>query len=86
MRFFSCSICREKDERIADLKQQVANLMQLVSPQNANDPNRVPALNFEANAVLNGQQHIIEIDAEDVPADDADSVLAERDRLLSANF
>jgi hypothetical protein len=56
---FKCRVCSEKDTRILDLKEQIAYLKsQLNSP---NDPEHPPQISLEADGVLSGQQHIIDI-------------------------
>jgi hypothetical protein len=82
---FKCKVCAEKDLRIQDLKSQIASLQRLVTP--VNDPNRVPAVHMEADGILSGQQHIIELPADMAPLPDAEpDELSERDRILSANY
>lgn len=81
---FKCKVCAEKDQRISDLKAQITHLQQLVTPTNS--PDKIPALSLESDAILSGQQHVIRIDEAEVPKDEADAVIAERDRILSANY
>jgi hypothetical protein len=81
---FKCKVCAEKDQRIADLKAHITQLSSLVTPNNA--PDEVPMRALEADAILSGQQHVIEIDDQEVPEDNTDLVITERDRILSANY
>lgn len=81
---FTCKVCQSKNERIADLKEQIATLTRLVTP--TNDPQTLPILNLEADAILTGHQHTIEAEIAEMPKDDTDSVLSERDRLLSGAY
>jgi hypothetical protein len=80
MRFFSCSVCKEKDARISDLKDQIRLLSSLSIPDNA-----TPSLtHLEADAVLSATQHQIVLDDEDFGPSAAER--AERDRLLSGTY
>jgi hypothetical protein len=81
---FKCKVCASKDERIADLKAQIALLTRLVVP--SNDPEATPILNLEADAILTGHQHMISATDEEMPKDETDAVIAERDRLLSGAY
>lgn len=80
---FKCKVCAEKDRRIQDLKSQIETLKQLVVP--ANDPNQVPIVHLEADGILSAQQHTVQVE-EDFPETQNTEELAERDRLLSANY
>jgi hypothetical protein len=81
---FKCKTCLAKDEHIASLKAQIALLSQLTVPNNS--PQALPILNLEADAVLTGHQHTIPADHTEMPIDDTDIVLSERDRLLSGSY
>jgi hypothetical protein len=81
---FKCKVCAEKDQRIADLKAHITQLSQLVTPSNSSD--EIPIRSLEADAILSGQQHVIHVDEAEVPKDETDAVIAERDRILSATY
>lgn len=82
---FKCKVCAEKDQRISDLKEQIAHLRQQIALP-SNDPETVPALALEADAIMSGHQHVIEIKDTELPEDDSDAEQLERDRILSANY
>lgn len=81
---FSCRTCREKDARIADLKEQIAMLRRLALPDN--NPHNPTAHALEADAILSGQQHVIEIDESELPDTEMDAITHERDRILSGTY
>lgn len=80
---FNCKRCKEKDLRILDLKEQMSFLRGMVSPPH--DPNKIPTSALEADAVLNGHQHIIHVEAEP-EEDEEDTVIRERDRVLAGTY
>lgn len=68
-----CAVCAEKERTIQFLK----GLVQA--------PNTGPTLEqFEADAVLSGQQHIIDITPD--KAEQLHEEISERDRVLSGTF
>lgn len=81
---FKCKACLARDAHIESLQKQVALLAQLVVP--ANDSSSTPLINIEADAILSGHQHTIPATDEEVPRDEVDAVLAERDRILSGAY
>lgn len=58
MSIFSCKTCVEKDKRIADLKDQVTHLRQLVSPPVT--PAQVEVVQREVDSILSGEPVLIE--------------------------
>jgi hypothetical protein len=83
---FKCKACGAKDEHIATLKSQVADLQKLVfAPQAA-----LPSLaNTEMNAVLDGQVHAIELDESNMSEaqlKELDDTLREASNILSGNY
>jgi hypothetical protein len=86
MQLFTCRVCREKDARISDLKEQIESLKQQVLSPNARS---APALTFEADGVLSGQQHVIDL-SKDTPADENvahyPDEQSERDRLFAGTY
>lgn len=84
---FRCKVCAEKDNRIRDLKDQVAHLRGLVFPNNS--PESTPDLILEADGVLSGQQHVFTIpetvaDAAELRRVEEEE--SERDRVLAGNY
>lgn len=49
---FSCKVCKEKDNRIADLKEQIARLNKTLSDMT--NPTYPRAVDAEADLLLNG--------------------------------
>lgn len=82
--FWACKACQEKDARIADLKEQVAFLRELARrPETSNKS--IPQVTFEADAVLSGQQAVIEI-KEGETGISINEIESERDRLLAGTY
>lgn len=91
MKLFTCHVCAEKERRIADLFKLIEHYKALATPNN--NPFRLPAIQMEADAVLSGQQHIIDLRApsaadqeianQEAQADDEQS---EASRLLSGSY
>lgn len=79
MKLFRCSVCAEKDARIADLKAHIAQLQAQIFPQQQGEP-RIREL--EMDGVLSGQQHIIEIPE----SAETQAELSERDRLFAGTY
>jgi len=79
---FSCKTCPQKDERIADLKDQISFLRSQVQPSG----DQMTLGQLEADAILSGQQHIIEIRDDGSLVQSADDENSERDRILSGNY
>jgi hypothetical protein len=78
---FSCKSCQQRDRLIAAQEAQIAFLRSLISTPSSQE---VSVTALEADAVLSGNQNVIEIDADDsVLMDEADS---ERSRLLSGTY
>lgn len=80
---FRCKACPIHEQRIADLKEQIATLKQLVIPASSDV---TPIRSLEADAILSGQQHIIEIGESELPKDDTDAEILERDRLFAGTY
>lgn len=87
---FKCKLCSEKDRRIDDLKAHIASLEALTIPKN--DPFKLPIIQYEADAILSGQQHqtdVSESSATDLiimDTPEAEEIRSERDRLLSGTY
>ncbi len=82
--FWACKCCKEKDGRIDDLREQVSFLRDLARrPETSNKT--IPSVTFEADAVLSGQQNIVELNEGEsgIAINDDD---LERDRLLSGTY
>jgi len=83
---FRCRVCAEKDQRISDLKEQVAFLKsQLVV---SNDPEHAPIGQYEADGILSAQQHVIEVPTPEQFSEDrqAEAERSERERLLAGTY
>lgn len=82
--FWACKTCKEKDARIADLKEQVAFLRELARRPEASNKS-IPQVTFEADAVLSGQQSVTEIQ-EGETGISINEIESERDRLLAGTY
>lgn len=85
---FRCKVCAEKDARIEDLKREILFLRtQIYTP---NDPHLTPTGQLEADGILSGQQHVLNVPMDaDLRADElkyAEEIRSERDRLLSGTY
>jgi hypothetical protein len=80
--FGKCKVCAVHELRIADLKAQMEMLKGLVLPTNTG--NKPSAHQLEADGILSGQQHVIEVHEEE--AKETFDELVERDRLLSGTY
>lgn len=81
---FKCKSCLARDAHIESLQKQIALLTQLAVP--SNDPHNPPLLNIEADAILSGHQHPIAAQEAEMPSDEVDAEIAERDRILSGAY
>lgn len=86
---FHCKVCQEKDSRIQDLKEQIAYLRTLTASPSISD--QVTASYLEADGIMSGQQHILEVPSASERAEQGEERTAEdeqreRDRLLAANY
>lgn len=77
---WNCKACQQRDRHIAALEAQVAFLKDMVAP-----PASTPLIALEADAVLSGNQEVIEI-PDAVELSQAEEEASERARILSANF
>ena len=77
-----CQICAEKDRRIQDLKCQIEMLASMVLPKT--DPLKIPLLQVEADAVLEGNEEALARRQQEIDVQDA--VESERAALLSGTY
>ncbi len=77
-----CTVCAEKDLRIADLKAQIDMLHKMVSPPV--DPIKIPILQIEADAVLEGNEEALARRQAEIA--EQESVESERAKLLSGTY
>lgn len=79
---FRCKACSEKDNRIQDLKSEIEYLRSLVIPTNT------PTISeLEADAVLSGRHHVINVDSEEVQEEPSkQEVASEAIRILTGNY
>lgn len=81
---FTCSVCREKDARIADLKEVIANQKQQLNP-----PPRVNTYELEENYLLQGaNDEQVEPVSEEISKQKAEQLRAieeERERMLTGS-
>ena len=78
---FDCKICKEKDARISDLKLQIGDLRSIALPKalKSEDDHQV-----ESNAILNGQDDIIEVS--ESMAKELSEIESEAHRLLTGTY
>lgn len=80
MTFFSCSVCKEKDMRIAELKEQVAYFKSVLNP-----PPRVNKFELQEDVLLDGAvKEEISVD-EHAEALEAEQLRREADLIFSGN-
>lgn len=80
---FSCKVCREKDLRIQELKDQISYFKNLLNP-----PPRINKYELEADTIMNGAGNETEqldpIDAE-AEALENERIQREEDMIFSGN-
>jgi len=91
---FNTDLCNLKDaalaqqarfyeSRIIDLQAQIEDLRKLVFPENTH-PKAIPLVQVESNAILSGEDEMIQVDAQQ--EDEYDRVIAEREAILSGEY
>ncbi len=83
---FNCKVCVEKTNRIADLHKQIEFLKSFQGPPTPG----AYARDLEADAILSGQNDIIEISghniADETTLSEAEDLSSERDRILTGTY
>lgn len=83
MSWFTCKCCSEKDAHIKSLMAEVEFLRHLSrKPETSNAS--LPMITMEADGLLSGQDHIIELDPQKIQQ--LDETISERDRILSGTY
>lgn len=82
---FSCKVCAEKDKRILSLENEISFLRTLVHPVINNA--ELPDNTLEADGVISGHDHVIEIQSRaDALAEEDVLALEERNKILSGEY
>jgi hypothetical protein len=81
---FKCKVCSEKDKRITELNSQIEFLRKMLGETASTGTNPSP-VSLEADGILSGQQHIIQIDEPQEEATE-EEIDDEATRLLSGNY
>ena len=83
--WFKCSVCAEKDKRISDMRSEIEHLRKLLRPDV--DQAALTMNSLEADGILSGQQHIIEIpDQIKLKVKEQEDELSEASRILAGTY
>lgn len=84
--FGRCKVCASKDAHLADLQAQIQDLRRFAIPKN--NPHSIPLIQMEADAVLSGQDRVINLPAEEPVQGDRenDEIQSEASRILSGTY
>ncbi len=82
---FNCSVCKEKDNRIEDLREQISYLRNILNPPVSNLKQKyIEQTDLQQDMILSGGGKE-ETELESEPADTPE-VLAERAAMLSGTY
>lgn len=84
--FGKCKVCQEREQRISDLKSEIEYLRRLALPQNNA---KIPLIELEANAMLNGteEQIVIRSPNDENPGEPSQAEIdAEAQRILAGTY
>lgn len=83
--WFKCAVCAEKDKRVSDLHSEIAHLRKLLRPDV--DQSALTLNSLEADGILSGQQHIIEIpDEVKIKLKEQEEEASEASRILAGTY
>ena len=85
MSLWACKSCQCKDAMIVHLEKEVEYLREIVRPRSTRN-DTIPLIDLERDAVMSGQEEIIEVRQSADPRMSQDEIDAEASRILSGAY